>query len=84
MPTVRLHNRLKQDVTVVLVDESRREYSQVIGGKQYADVPAESLTKDAYHKTERGILKLRVRTKTKIGTDAQVRLEPEVSGAGAK
>jgi hypothetical protein len=76
---MRVHNKLKQDVAVILVNESKREYSLTIGAKKYEDVPAECLTKDVYHKAERGILKLRIRPTSRIGSGGKIGTAPVVA-----
>ena len=80
MPLVRLHNKLRQSISVILVDEARKEYSREIGAKQYLDVPATHLTPDVYHKAEKRVLKLRVKQKQRIGS-AAVEGETAVTGA---
>jgi len=67
MPTVRLHNKLRQGITVILADRTTGEYAREIGARKYLDVPSDNLTPDVYHKAEKRVVKIRVRPGLKLG-----------------
>jgi len=62
--TVRIHNRKKQSIPLILVNKLNEERAELLGAKKYLDVDSSELTPDCYNKAEKGILKLEVR---KIG-----------------